>query len=174
MKRQRQFEAFNEDEEQEYVSKTQLKKEADDLKKLGLEILDLSAKNRASLPLDNELNEALDTASKINRKKDGFRRQIQFIGKLLRKQDVAPIELALAKINAAHRGNVDKFHEFERIRDDILSRGDDGINAFLSENPQGDRQKLRHLVRTAKKETAENKPPAASRELFKYIRSLIE
>ncbi|MEM0911396.1 MAG: ribosome biogenesis factor YjgA, partial [Pseudomonadota bacterium] len=92
MKRQRQFEAFNEDEEQEYVSKTQLKKEADDLKKLGLEILDLSAKNRASLPLDDELNEALDTASKINRKKDGFRRQIQFIGKLLRKQDVAPIE----------------------------------------------------------------------------------
>lgn len=173
MKRQQQQEAF-EQEEQDYISKTQLKKEADDLKKVGLEILDLSAKNRATLPLDDELKEAFDIADKINRKKDGFRRQIQFIGKLLRQRDMAPIELAISKIKAAHQDNVDKFHNIEKVRDAILERGDDEINAFLSDHPNGDRQKLRHLVRTAKKEASNNKPPAAARELFKYLREIIE
>ncbi len=174
MRRQRQHEAFDEAEEEEYFSKTQLKKDADDLKKLGLELLDLSTKNRAALPLDSELEEALLVAGKINRKKDGFRRQIQFIGKLLRQRDVGPIELALQKIKASHQENVNKFHEIEKLRDAIIKHGDEEITAFLASYPQADRQKLRHLVRVAKKEASGNKPPAASRELFKYLRSIIE
>ncbi|MFC3121333.1 ribosome biogenesis factor YjgA [Agaribacter flavus] len=162
------------DDDIEYVSKTQLKKEAEDLKKLGLALLDLTPGQFAKIPLDDELTEALTLAAKINRKKEGFRRQIQYIGKLLRKADVAPIELALNKLRSAHQEDVNKFHQLEVWRDKLIQEGDTEIQAFLNEYPEGDRQKLRHLVRTANKENSQNKPPAAARELFKYLRSLSE
>ncbi|GLR71725.1 ribosome biogenesis factor YjgA [Agaribacter marinus] len=162
------------DDEIEYVSKTQLKKESEDLKKLGLELLDLTPGQLAKIPLDDDLADALGLAAKINRKKEGFRRQIQFIGKLLRKTDIEPIELAMSKLRGAHQEDVNKFHRLEVWRDKLIQYGDDEIQNLLNEYPHGDRQKLRHLVRTAKKEADNNKPPSASREMFKYLRSLAE
>jgi ribosome-associated protein len=157
----------------EFTSKTQLKQASEVLKKLGLELVGLTKGERQKMPLDEELNNALEIATKINRKKEGFRRQIQLVGKLLRQRDIAPIKLALDKLKNAHTYSVRVFHELEKTRDELVKEGDDGVQALMEVHPQLDRQKLRQLVRTVVKEQNENKPPAASRELFKYLKSEI-
>jgi ribosome-associated protein len=172
-------EAFDDDEagEQynaaEFESKTQLKQASEALKKLGLELVGLTKGEREKMPLDDELDQALELASKINRKKEGFRRQIQLVGKLLRQRDIAPIRLALDKLKNAHTHTVKIFHELEKTRDDLLANGDQSLQALMEAHPQLDRQRLRQLIRTATKEQKENKPPAASREIFKYLKSEI-
>nr|WP_136251004.1 ribosome biogenesis factor YjgA [Ningiella ruwaisensis] len=160
-------------ESTEFGSKTQLKQASDALKKLGLELVNLTQGERQKLKLDDELEDAIEIATRINRKKDGFRRQTQLIGKLLRKRDVAPIEQALEKLKNAHTADVRAFHEVELTRDKLIKQGDEGIQALIEEYPSLERQKLRQLLRTIKKEQDENKAPAAYRSLFKYLRENI-
>jgi ribosome-associated protein len=160
-------------EDEDFVSKTQLKQAAEKLKKLGLELVDLTKGEREKIPLDDELLEAIELCTRINRKKDGFRRQLQLIGKRLRAREIEPIEIALANLKSSHSVANRHFHSLERLRDDILADGNDGINKVVTEFPQLERQKLRQLLRTAQKETEQNKPPAAAREIFQYLRSEI-
>jgi ribosome-associated protein len=157
----------------EFSSKTQLKQASEELKKLGLELMSLTKGERQKLALDDELEQALELAAKINRKKEGFRRQVQLVGKLLRQRDVAPIKLHLDKLKNAHTHDVQLFHALELKRDLLIKQGDDGVQSLLEDHPQLDRQKLRQLLRTINKEQQENKPPAASRALFKYLREHI-
>jgi ribosome-associated protein len=160
-------------EEQEIISKTQLKQAAERLKKIGLELVDLTKGEREKIPLDDDLLTAVELCTKINRKKDGFRRQLQLIGKKLRDRDIEPIELALARLKSSHSEANRHFHGLERLRDDIINKGDDAINAAITEYPQLERQKLRQMQRTAQKQADENKPPAAAREIFQYLRGEI-
>jgi ribosome-associated protein len=159
--------------EQEFESKTQLKDAADKLKKLGLELVDLTKGEREKIPLDDELLDAVELCTRINRKKDGFRRQLQLIGKKLRGRDVAPIELALSRLKSSHSEANRHFHNLERMRDDIINKGNDGINAAIAEYPQLERQKLRQLHRNALKQAKDNKPLIAAREIFQYLRTEI-
>jgi len=160
-------------DELESPSKTQLKQAAEDLKKIGLELVELTSGERAKIPLDDELLTAVELCARINRKKDGFRRQLQLIGKKLRSRDVAPIERALVQLKSSHSAANKHFHMLERLRDTILNAGDEGVNKAIAEYPQLERQKLRQLLRTAQKQEKENKPPAAAREIFQYLRSEI-
>ncbi len=155
-------------------SKTQLKQEAEVIRKLGLKLLDLSASDLATIPLSPDLLDALNLANRINRKKDGFRRQIQFIGKLLREEDVEPIQHALVTIQNRHQLANAHFHKLEQQRDALIRDGDEAIQSLLTEHPQVDRQKLRQLIRQAKKQAQENKPPKASREIFQYLKDTLE
>ena len=160
-------------DEPEFKSKTQLKNESQELRKLGEKLIGLGAAALAKIPMDDELEEAVELARKINKKKDGYRRQLQFVGKLMRTRDVTPIEQALAEIEASHiRGN-QAFHKLENARDDLLNRGDDAINDLLNEHPHLDRQKLRQLVRSANKQKEQNKPPKSAREIFQYLKQEI-
>lgn len=161
-------------EDAEFKSKTQLKSESLALQKLGKELVDLGAAALSKIPMDEELEEAVMLARRINRKKEGFKRQLQFIGKLMRSRDVSPIEEALLALKTAHQQNTQAFHALERHRDAIVQHGDDAINALLSEHPHLDRQKLRQLARQATKEQQLDKPPKASREIFQYLKSSIE
>lgn len=158
----------------EYKSKTQLKNEMLALQKLGKELVDLGSAALAKMPLDEELRESVELARRINRKKDGFRRQLQFIGKLLRTRDVAPIQEAMDRLKAAHHQSTTEFHHIEQARDKILNEGDEGINSVLEEHPHLDRQKLRQLLRQANKEKKLEKPPKSAREIFQYLKGNIE
>lgn len=161
------------EEDEDFVSKTQLKQEAEQLKKLGLELVDLTKGEREKIPLDDELLGAIELCTKINRKKDGFRRQLQLIGKRLRSREVEPIELALANLKSSHSVANRHFHSLERLRDDIIQEGNDGINKVIALHPQLERQKLRQLLRSAQKQEEQNKPLAAAREIFVYLRTEI-
>lgn len=166
-------ETFDVEHEEEFISKTQIKQEALALQKLGVSLIDLSQAELAKIPMDSELLEAVMLARRIRQKKEGYRRQLQFIGKLMRNRDVAPIEQAMLTIKSAHKKQNNEFHKLELLRDEMISQGDSIIESTLSDYPTLDRQKLRQLVRQAKKQKTENKPPKASRELFKYLKEMI-
>ena len=86
------------DDDDQFVSKTQLKQESAERQKLGEKIVLLSPAHLALFTLDEELEEAIMIARRINRKKDGYRRQLQFIGKLLRFRAVSYTHLTLPTI----------------------------------------------------------------------------
>ncbi|MGS2721176.1 ribosome biogenesis factor YjgA [Paraglaciecola aestuariivivens] len=164
---------FDENEETEFLSKTQIKAQMLERQKLGESLVHLGQSSLAKVPMDPELLDAVMLARKILRKKEGYRRQLQLIGKIMRNTDVAPIEQALNNIKAAHKKINNAFHEIENLRDEIISQGDEKIEACIADYPLLERQKLRQYVRQAKKQQAENKPPKASRELFQYLKQVI-
>lgn len=161
----------DEDYDDEYVSKTQIKQEAQEIKKLGEKLVNLGEAALAKIPLDDEVKAAVELARNINKKKNGYRRQLQFIGKLLRKRDITEIEQGLLKLQMHHQQNNTKFHELEQLRDKLISEGDKAIQEVLESHPLLERQKLRQLLRQIEKEKQLEKPPAAARELFQYLKS---
>lgn len=164
---------ISKDQEPEFKSKTQLKQESLAIQKLGESLVELGAAALAKIPLDNELSEAILLARKINRKKDGFRRQLQLIGKMMRHRDCVPIQTALDQLQLSHQIQTQKFHHIEQARDRILEQGDDAINTLIAEHPNLDRQKLRQLSRQANKQKEQSKPPKAAREIFQYLKEII-
>lgn len=159
-----------EHDEPEFKSKTQLKNEMNERQKLGQTLVGLGDAALAKIPMDEELAEAIALARRINKKKDGYRRQLQFIGKLMRSRDVSPIEHALSELEVSSQRANQAFHKLEQTRDQLLSGGDQEIQALMDEYPHLDRQKLRQLVRSANKQKEQNKPPKAARELFQYLK----
>ncbi|NCP65167.1 MAG: ribosome-associated protein [Paraglaciecola sp.] len=161
------------DSEQEGPSKTQIKNEMLAQQKLGESLIELSISELAKVPLDEELLDAVMLARRITGKKEGFRRQLQLIGKMMRQRDNVAIEQALSVIKSAHQASSAAFHKVEMWRDKIINQGDEKIEQLLSQHPEFDRQKLRQLARQAQKEKTTNKPPKAARELFKYLQQMI-
>ncbi|WP_075182724.1 ribosome biogenesis factor YjgA [Pantoea sp. 1.19] len=165
----------NQDEEDEeiiWVSKSEIKRDAEELKRLGNEMVDLGKNSLDKLPLDEELRAAIELAQKI--KKEGRRRQIQLIGKLLRNRDVEPIRQALDKLKNRHNQQVALFHKLEQLRDRLIEQGDEAMPEVLALYPDADRQQLRSMIRNAQKEKAGNKPPKSARQIFQYLRELAE
>ena len=159
-----------EDEEIIYVSKSEIKRDAEALKKLGVELVNLSKNEIAKIPLDEDLLYAIELAQKI--KKEGYRRQIQYIGKLLRSRDIEPITLALDKLKNRHNQQIALFHRLEKLRDELIETGD--AESIMELFPSADRQQLRTLARLAKKELTANKPPKTARQIFQYLKGLSE
>ncbi|CUS47438.1 MAG: ribosome-associated protein [Idiomarinaceae bacterium HL-53] len=162
----------NEHDEDDFVSKSERKRDVLAITDLGRQLVDLPPGQLNELPLSDEVLAAVQLAKKIRNKHVGFKRQIQFIGKLLRHDDPQPIFDALAAKEQEHLHQQAHFHALEQWRDRILAEGDSAIQAFIDEHPGADRQHIRQLVRLAQKQKAENKPPAAFRELFKYLREI--
>ena len=161
-----------EDDEIIWVSKSEIKRDAEELKRLGGEMVDLGSNSLDKLPLDDDLRTAIELAQKI--KKEGRRRQMQLIGKMLRSRDVEPIRTALDKLKNRHNQQVSLFHKLEVLRDRLVEQGDDAVAEVLNLYPDADRQQLRAMIRNAQKEKAANKPPKAYRQIFQYLRDLAE
>ncbi|OTQ74401.1 MULTISPECIES: ribosome biogenesis factor YjgA [unclassified Gilliamella] len=164
------FNINQEDDEIIYVSKSEIKRDAEVLKKLGVELVNLSKNEISKIPLDEDLLYAIELAQKI--KKEGYRRQIQYIGKLLRNRDIEPITQALDKLKNRHNQQVSMFHRLEKLRDELIETGD--AESIMELFPTADRQQLRTLARSAKKELAANKPPKTARQIFQYLKELSE
>ena len=155
-----------------WVSKSEIKRDAEALKKLGAELVELSKHELERIPLDEELQAAIELAQKI--KREGRRRQLHFIGKLLRTQDPQPIYDALAKLKNRHNQQIVILHKIEALRNQLLEHGDNAIADVIRLFPLADRQQLRTLIRNCKKEREDNKPAKAYRQLFKYLKALPE
>lgn len=155
------------------VSKSELKRVAEAQQRLGEQLVALSEGKLAKIPLDEELLDAIHLAQRIRNTREGSRRQLQLIGKMMRHRDTAPIEQALAELEDAHNEQSALFHQLEKYRDSILARGDEAIQQFIDSYPNADRQKLRQFYRQANKQAQQGKSPAAARELFKYLREVV-
>lgn len=153
-------------------SKSQRKRDSAALQDLGAELVKMSKAKLAAIPLDEDLREAIALAQNI-KAHGGRKRQILYIGKLLRSTDIEPIKQALAKLDQTDAAAVAHLHRIERWRERLLSEGNDALTQLLGDVPDADSQRLRHLIRNAQQEQAAGKPPKSSRELFKYLRELL-
>ena len=160
-------------DDDEYVSKSQLKREMLALQALGTELVDLSQDALARFGLPEKLLEAINAARSIHQR-GARKRQLQYIGRLMRDVDPDPIREQLDAIKGQSRQATARLHKIEQWRERMISEGDSAVNAFVEAYPHADRQQLRQLVRSAQKETLENKPPKAFRSLFKNIRDAIQ
>ncbi|MCL2912284.1 ribosome-associated protein [Shewanella corallii] len=162
------------DNDDDYISKTSYKKESADLQEAGLKLVNLSKSQLEKLELSEELYDALMAIKKIKPKTEAYRRQVQFIGKVMRNEDVEQLEVHLANLLNKNNNEAAKIQIFEKLRDKLLSDGDAEIQLLLEEHPHLDRQKLRQLVRSGNKELAKGPESKSATELFKYLRSEIE
>ncbi len=167
MAKRKKKEAFDwEDEDQEeiiWVSKSEIKRDAEDLKQLGEKLVNLTKANLTKVPLDDSLKDAIELAQRLQ--KEARRRQLQYIGKLLRSIDAEPIREALEKIENKHNQQQAMLHKLEILRDELVAKGDVALTDLLNEHPSADRQHLRNLIRAAQKEKEQNKPSKAYREI---------
>ena len=175
MAKRKKKEAFDwEDEDQEeiiWVSKSEIKRDAEDLKQLGEKLVNLTKANLTKVPLDDNLKDAIELAQRLQ--KEARRRQLQYIGKLLRSIDAEPIREALEKIENKHNQQQAMLHKLEILRDELITKGDAALTDLLNEHPSADRQHLRNLIRAAQKEKEQNKPSKAYREIYQILKTLI-
>ncbi|TWH76740.1 ribosome-associated protein [Azomonas agilis] len=154
-------------------SKTQIKRELLALQDLGERLTTFKADLLDKLPLSPPLRKALDEAPK-HKAHIARKRHIQYIGKLMRDQDIEAIMALINQLDSSSREYNERFHALERWRDRLIAEGDAVFETFVTQYPETERQHLRGLIRQAQHEAAHNKPPAASRKVFKYIRELDE
>jgi ribosome-associated protein len=153
-------------------SKTQLKKEMHELQSLGEALVGLPDNRVVDLPISERLRDAV-AEYKRTRSFEGKRRQMQYIGKLMRRNDVEPIREAVAAMQLGQAKDSLALHEAERWRVELLA-SDDALTRWTSENPTSDLQQLRSLIRAARKDAAavpEQRNGRAYRELFQFIKA---
>jgi ribosome-associated protein len=154
-------------------NKTKLKRESETLQKIGEELLSLKQEELNTMELPDELKDAILTAKKIN-SRSGLKRQRQYIGKIIRKLDSSTIETQLELIKHKHDTNTQNFKRIEKWRDRLLENDKTALTEIIQHYPDVDRQHINQLIRSAVYEQEQEKPPAASRKLFKYLRDLAE
>jgi ribosome-associated protein len=156
----------------EPISKTKLKAEADAAQSIGKSLVDLPKDKLIKLALPETLFDAVIEAKRLTAN-GAIRRQMQYLGRLMRDIDSAPIVEQLQAWEGKNTQENARFHSMERWRDRMIENAE-AVSEFLVTYPHTDSQQLRTLIRNAQKEAATNKPPKSSRELFKLIRTVIE
>lgn len=154
------------------ISKSQLKRDAESLKLIGRQLVELNNKQLAKIPGSESLFHAISVAHKIKNKNEALRRQIQYIGKVLRTEEIDLITTTLDKLNNKHQQLTHASQKLEVVRDELIEQGDARINALLDDFPQLERQKLRQLIRQANKEIKQEKPAKAAKEIFSYLKTI--
>ncbi len=167
-----------EDDFEERPSKSQIKRELDDLKSLGVRMLEIPTDQLEKLP-DPKLIEAVNALRQI-RKGSARKRQVQYIGKLLRDETLAEeVRTILEKRDSSSQAHAQAFHRLEQWRERLINEDRNVMDEILGEFPSTDRQHLRQLVRKAieerkRIEAGNEVPPASFRKLFQYLRELSE
>lgn len=165
----------HDDDDENFVSRSQKKREVEALQSLGERLVDLKPGQLDKLPIDETLRTAIDMAKTLPHR-GALRRQMQYIGKLMRFADGEAIAEAIDRFDVTKEAHNKVFHKLEKWRDRLIANDKDNsmLDVIITEYPHTDIQHLRQLVRNAQKEVALNKPPAAARKLFKYLRELEE
>ncbi|MBP6369021.1 MAG: DUF615 domain-containing protein [Burkholderiales bacterium] len=149
-------------------SKTRLKHEMEALQELGETLVSLDAARLRSLELPERLVDAVVLARSIT-KHEARRRQMQYLGRLMRDVDPVPIRAALERWETVPREEKARFAALEGWRDRILADAA-ALDAFVAEHPDADRASLARLADAARNERSRGEPPRAFRELFRAMR----
>lgn len=160
------------EESEEYISKTQRKKGAQEASTLGGRIVALTKKEFAKLNLPESVYDAIKTAREI-RSNGARKRQLQYVGKLLRNEDCTDIEQQLEKILDPAGRNKQELRQIETWRDTLINGNSSVLQQFFETFPATDKQQFRQLVRNAQKEVAVDPPPNLSSKNAKRLFQLI-
>lgn len=152
-------------------SKTQVKNAMLALQTLGEQLITLKKNELLSLLLPENLIDAILEAKKLTHW-GAIKRQKQYIGRLMRDIDPAPIQTYFDRINNVSHTHTAWLHRLEKLRESLLNE-DQALQKLLEAYPQTNIQALRTLIRNARKEREENKPPKYFRELFQMLKEII-
>ena len=152
------------------LSKSQRKRDALALQALADELVRLSPSQLASVPLADDLRDAVTSARELSR--GAYRRPVRYLGRLLRDTDVAPIRSAVDAHRSASHEDKARRKRLERWRERLMEEGDAAVAELLDEYPSADPQQLRQLLRNAHKEREAGRLPRSFRELFRFLREL--
>ena len=153
-------------------SKSQRKRDSTAVQDLGAQLVELSKEKIASLGLPEKVQDALIACQSITAH-EGRRRQLQYIGKVMRDIDAEPIRAALEKFAGNSKREIADMHLAERWRERMLKDAD-AVALFANEFPGVDLQQLRTAIRNAQKEQAQNKPPRDFRKLYQLVKERLD
>jgi ribosome-associated protein len=164
-------------------SKSELKRQSHDLQEIGRQLLEMPDRWVAQIEMPDRLREALE-AYRTTRSFEGKRRQLQFIGKVIRGVDAEPLKEAVAAYQLGHARDALSLHEAENWRVRFLADEKPALDAWLLAHPDTDIQAMRSLIRQARKDAAsqpEETAPGqvvrhgrAYRELFQIIKQALK
>lgn len=157
---------------QDEKSRSQVKREFRELKRLGVELSGMSKGQLRAMPLSEGTRAALLAAKEM--KRTALQRQYRYLSSLLAEEDIDAIRAALASELQPHVEEVALLHEAERWRDTLLAGDEAQLGEFVQRCPECDRTHLRRLVRNAIKERSLDKPPASARLLLRYVRQQLD
>lgn len=157
---------------EEEKSKSLKKREAEDLQKLGVKLIDLSLEKLSLLPLSDQLRQAIILAKSL-RSHGAVRRQAQLIGKLMRVDNNQEIIQAYEHILAEDSAKTAVFHNIETWRDRLINDGKVALTEFIDTFHPADVQLLRQLIKKAVDEHQRQTHVGASKALFRYLRSVL-
>jgi ribosome-associated protein len=165
----------DDDGEPSRPSKTQLKQKSHELQALGVAISELSAERLTAIAMPDSLREAIEQFRRT-RSHEGRRRQMQYVGKLMRGADEDALREAVAEATVGTAQATLALHEAERWRAELIA-DDEALTRWLHDHPDTDTQQLRSLVRAARRDAAglapEARQPRSFRELFLFIKPVL-
>lgn len=167
------FQSSEFEPEYDRPSKSQLKREMTALQKLGQELIDQPRDRIKRVPMPEDVKDAILECQLI-KDHEGRRRQLQYVGKKMRtldEEELAIIQRAMDSWKGLSKADTSAMHALERHRERLL-KDDAALTLLLQQHPELDAQHLRTLIRNARKEQAENKPPKAYREIFRILKQL--
>ncbi|MCX7089239.1 MAG: DUF615 domain-containing protein [Methylococcales bacterium] len=153
-------------------NKSQIKRDIAELAAFAEELAALSAAQLNQFDLDVGLYKAIVAASDMP-PTGARKRQMKYICAILRKTDIAPLQEKLARLQSKSAHAVREHHVAERWRDQLLSGEEGVLTQLLTAHPGADRQKLRHLVRSAKKEIVGTAPQKSALLLYRSLKELL-
>lgn len=158
---------------QELKSRSQKKREMNALQDLGARLVDLPRNELDALGLPDELVKAVLMARKLrDAKNDSYRRQLQYVGRLMREIDAGPVIAHFAGADAEHQEDVQVFRRLERWRDALLAGDESALAEIGQAYPGADLSGIRETANKARAEKELGRPPRSARQLFRYLRSL--
>ena len=159
-------------ETEESLSKSQRKRDMLALQALGKKLTEINRQLLSKCQLPAELQLAIEEFKRLPNKHEARRRQLQFIGKLMRNTDIAQIESVLNTDQQQAHLNKRFFKELENLREQLLAGSEEALQMLIRDHPDIEIQHLRQLIRQAQKEQSQNKDPATSKKLFQYLRAI--
>lgn len=157
-------------EKDNIISKTEQKKDSKRIQSIGKKISELSIKDIKTFEFPVNIYEATIDLKNL-KSNSAKKRQVQYLGKLLREIDLSNVMLVLEQLKVGSQKEIQKNHIVENWRERLLNQNN-SVTQFLNEYPDADRQLLRQTIKNAKKEKKDSSPPRSSRKLFKIIKNL--
>jgi len=153
------------------LSKTRRKQQMEELQALGEDLVELSTERIKKIDIPEDLRSAVSEARRMTRHDEAKRRQMQYIGKIMRNVDVEPIRAALALVRGESASETARLHRLERLRTELLA-DEKVLQAIATDYPSVDLQHLRSLRRAALKEHEQNKAPRSFRAIYQLLKDL--
>ncbi len=167
------FQSSEFEQEYERPSKSEAKRQSLEVQKLGEELVNEARDRVKRVPMPEDVRDAILMCQTITNH-EGRRRQMQFVGKKMRtldEEEIAIIQRTIDSWKGMSKADTAALHALERRREKLLA-DDKALTVLLAEHPELDGQHLRTLIRNARKEQAESKPPKAYREIFQILKDL--